>query len=153
MYTRSDGHMTGNVQQGKHFDRMRGVASKGPGGSEKSHEGHPAGPAELGGDEQHETAPHPVTGAHEVHIKHHLDGEGNSHYTVHAFHEPIGPHHEAGKASVTHHHVSSDAHDMAQTHFPNDGDESGEEEGAETLSGITGGMPGQNEENTHRRGF
>lgn len=151
MYQRSDGRMTGNHQQGAHFDRMRGVAKEPRGGGEagvRSKEGHPQGPAELGGDE-HETQAHPVTGVHEVHIKHHGDG----HHTVHVFHSPIGAHPQAHEATISHHDSSSDAHAMAQTHFPNDGDETGMEEGSETLSGITGGMPGQNEEGPHRRGY
>jgi len=156
MYQRNDGKMTGNHQQGRHFDKMSsgagGVQGRGSGGG-KSKEGSPKGPAELGGDEQHQTQPHPVTGVHEVHIKYHGMGaagheSGGHHFSVQA----IGEHGEP-MGEATHHHSASDAHAMAQSHFPNDGDETGEEPGADTLSGITGGMPGQNEEGPHRRGY
>lgn len=149
MYQRSDGKMTGNPQQGRHFDRMSGaggVQARGSGGG-KSKEGAAPGPQDVA-EGAHETQPHPETGVHEVHIKHHGDGS----YSTHVFHEPIGPHPQAHMATVTHHQSSQDAHDHAQTHFPNDGDETGMDDG-QTLSGITGGMPGQNDEGPSKRRF
>lgn len=115
---------------GSHADHSAGMhGSKEAGTAEKSKEGHSAGGAEP----PHSTQPHPETGVHEIHIKHH----GGGRYSVHAFHEAIGPHHEAAKAEITHHDGSGDAYDHAQTHFP-PGEETPQEEAAESLHGMMG---------------
>jgi len=143
------------MQQGRAFDRAKsthGVIGKGGGGAMRSKESMPKGNQDVAAGE-HETQPHPVTGVHEVHIKYHGMGaagheSGGHHFSVQA----IGEHGEP-MGEATHHHSASDAHAMAQSHFPNDGDETGTEEGSDTLSGIIGGMPGQNEEGPKHRGY
>ena len=154
MYQRSDGHQTGNHQQGKAFDRSRGmnggVKSAGSGGG-KSKEASVPGPKDLGAEHGESTQPHPVTGVHEIHVKHHGDGRT----TIHTFHQPIEPHPQAHDATVSEHNGSADMHGGVDMAFPStDGVEAGGEPGEDTLSGITGGMPGQGSgsgSESHRR--
>jgi len=140
MYQRSDGRMTGNVQQGRHFDRMahgeKSRTSIAKPGSEPPHEEGAAPPTES----------HPASGAHEIHIKHHGGGK----FSVHVFHEAIAPHPEAHKAEMTQHDGNS-MREHVDTEFPNDGDETSEEHDGATKPGIFGNV--SEDDGTNERGY
>lgn len=81
-------------------------------------------------DEQDEpTEPHPATGVHEVHVRHH-----GGHATTHT-------HHDGGRVEKKHHANLAEAHAHAKKMLPDDGEEQAQES-APDMSGAMSGLDG-----------